>query len=40
MEIRQLFVELENSTIKLGIWINQEKTKIYDSGKENHFKTK
>jgi hypothetical protein len=40
IEIRQLFVEMENITRKLGLQINQEKNKIYDSGKEKHFKTK
>jgi hypothetical protein len=40
IEIRQLFVEMENLARKPGLQINQEKTKIYDSGKEKHIKTK
>jgi hypothetical protein len=38
IEIRQLFVEIDNAARKLGLQINQEKNKIYDSGKEKHFK--
>jgi len=40
IEIRQLFVEMESAARKLGLQINQEKNKIYDSGKEKRFKTK
>jgi len=40
IEVRQLFVEMENIARKLGLQTNQEKNKIYDSGKEKHFKTK
>jgi hypothetical protein len=39
IEIRKLFVEMENVARKFGIQINQEKTK-YDSGKEKQFKEK
>jgi 1,2-phenylacetyl-CoA epoxidase catalytic subunit len=37
-KIRQLFVEMQNFVRKLGLQIN--KKKIYESGKEKHFKTK
>jgi hypothetical protein len=40
IEVRQLFVEMENIVRKLGLQINQEKNKIHDSGKEKQFKTK
>jgi hypothetical protein len=40
IEIRQLFVEMRSVARKLGLQINQGKNKIYDSGKEQHFKTK
>jgi hypothetical protein len=33
-EIRQLLVEIENIARKLGLHINQGKTKIYDTGSE------
>jgi hypothetical protein len=40
IEITQLFVEMENTARKLGLHINQEKNKIFGSGKEKHFTTK
>ena len=40
IEIRQLFVEMENNARKLGLRDKPRKNKIYDSGKENFFKTK
>jgi len=39
MEIRKLFVEMENIARKFGLQINQEKI-VYDSGKEKQFKEK
>jgi len=39
IEIRQLFVEVENVARKLGVHINR-KNKIYDSGMEKQLKTK
>jgi hypothetical protein len=39
-ETRKIFVEMENIVRKFGLRINQEKTKIYDSGKEKQFKEK
>jgi hypothetical protein len=38
IQIRKLFVEMVNIARKFGLQINQEKTKIYDSGKEKQFK--
>ena len=40
IEIRQLFVEIENIARKLGLHINQEKNKTCDCGVEKQFKTK
>jgi len=40
IEIRKLFVEMENTARNFGLQINQEKTKICDSGKEKQFKEK
>ena len=38
LEIRKLFVEMENIARKFGLLINKKKDKIYDSGKENNLK--
>jgi hypothetical protein len=38
IEIRKLFVEMENIARKFRLQINQDK--IYDSGKEKYFKEK
>jgi len=40
IEIRQLFVEMENIVSKLRLHINQGESKIYDSGMEKWLKTK
>jgi hypothetical protein len=40
IKIRQLFVERESIARKLGLNVNQKKSKIYDSGTEKQFKTK
>ena len=40
IELRQLFVEIENTARKSGRHINQGKNKIYDKGKEKQFKKK
>ena len=39
IEVRQRFVEIENTARKLGLHIPR-KNKIYDSGTEKQFKTK
>jgi len=38
IEIRKLFVEMENITIKFGLQINQEETKYMIVGRKNSLK--
>jgi predicted GTPase len=38
IEVRKLFVEMENIARKLGLWINQEKTKCVIMERENSLK--
>jgi hypothetical protein len=40
IEVRQLFVEMENAARKLGLQINQEKTKYMIMERKERFKTK
>jgi len=37
IEIRKLFVEMENIARKYGLWINQEKTKYMIAERENNL---
>jgi len=38
IEIRKLFVEMENTARKFGLWINQEKTKYMIVETKNNLK--
>jgi len=38
IEIRKLFVEMENISSKFGLWINQEKTKYMIMERKNNLK--